>query len=338
MMRAWWVVLVAFWLAACAGSPPQPPADEAPDERPDAEVLEAADGTRLPLHRWGPEEPRRVALALHGFNDHGGSMAALGEALAEHEIAVYAYDQRGFGANRDVGHWAGYQTMAEDARTGLRILAERYPDNPPYLIGKSMGGAVALLATSGEELPAMRGTALIGPAVWSRDQMPWYQRFGLWVGARIAPGMRLTGEMAAEFDIRPTDDPAVLEQMRDDPLVLREARIDALDGLTTLMGRALSAGDALPAPSLLLYGAKDDLVPPGPTAVLAERLAATGDPGHRMVLYPEGYHMLTRYTRSVDTFGDLVAWMLDPEATLPSGHERAPETMVQNLQDLDAQR
>ncbi|WP_018862148.1 MULTISPECIES: alpha/beta hydrolase [unclassified Thioalkalivibrio] len=337
MMRVWWVVLATFWLASCAGSPPYPDADDALEERPDAEVLKAADGTRLPLQRWGPEEPRRVALVLHGFNDHGGSMAPLGEALAEHGIAVYAYDQRGFGANRDVGRWAGYETLAEDARSALRMLAERYPEQPPHLIGKSMGGGVAVLAATGDDLPPMRGTILISPAVWSRDQMPWYQRFGLWVGARLAPGMRLSGEMAAEFDIRPTDDPAVLEQMRDDPLVLRDARIDALDGLTTLMGRALNAGGALPAPSLLLYGAKDDLVPPGPTAALAEHLAATGNPGHRMVLYPEGYHMLTRYTRADDTFADLVTWMLDPEATLPSGHERAPETMVQNLRELDEQ-
>ncbi|WP_208854123.1 alpha/beta hydrolase [Thioalkalivibrio sp. ALJ1] len=324
-------------LTGCAGTVPSAGGSEfrTPSMAPDA--VYAADGDRLPLHRWGPEQPEQIVLALHGFNDHGGSMQPLGEALAEHGIAVYAYDQRGFGATRNAGYWSGHRLMAEDARTVLDLLHERYPDQPPYLIGKSMGGGVALLAATSTDSvgspPAIAGTVLIAPAVWSRGDMPWYQRFGLWLGARLAPGWRLDGEMAADLDIHPTDDPAVLEQMRDDPLVLRDARIDALDGLTTLMTQALEAGPDLPPPSLTLYGARDDLVPPEPLARLLDALTGQGVEGHRAVLYPEGYHMLTRYTRAETTFEDITAWLKDPEGRIPSGHERTPTGLAESLRE-----
>ena len=334
------VPVAALWLAGCAGAAPSPSGDGTRAAMIAPDAIHTADGDQLPLHRWGPDDPEQVALALHGFNDHGGSMQALGEALAGHGIAVYAYDQRGFGGTRNVGYWSGHRLMAEDARTALRLLHERYPEQPPFVIGKSMGGAVALLAVAhtpepGEASSRVAGSVLIAPAVWSRGDMPWYQRFGLWLGARLAPGWRLDGEMAAELDIRPTDDPAVLERMRDDPLVLRDARIDALDGLTTLMTHALEAGPDLPPPSLTLYGARDDLVPPLPLARLLEGLVAQKSSDHRAVLYPEGYHMLTRYTRAESTFADIAAWLQDPRATLPSGHERTPADLARHLRDKD---
>ncbi|WP_018872398.1 alpha/beta fold hydrolase [Thioalkalivibrio sp. ALJ16] len=333
LLRPAGLVLVLA-LAGCAGAMPSPSGDSSGAPELTADTIRAADGDHLPLHRWGPENPERVVLALHGFNDHGGSMQALGEALAAHDIAVYAYDQRGFGATRNVGYWSGHRLMAEDARTVLRLLDARYPEQTPFLIGKSMGGGVALLAAAHSEHDApvpVAGTVLIAPAVWSRGDMPWYQRFGLWLGARLAPGWRLGGEMVADLEIHPTDDPEVLRQMREDPLVLRDARIDALDGLTTLMTHALEAGPDLPAPTLTLYGGQDDLVPPGPLARLLEALADSGDPGHRAVLYPEGYHMLTRYTRAQTTFDDIVAWLRHPQGPLPSGHERSPAALAATL-------
>jgi len=334
------VPALALLIGGCAGAVPSPAGNAHHEPAITAEAIRMADGERLPLHRWGPETPERVVLALHGFNDYGGSMQAFGEAMAERGIAVYAYDQRGFGATRTAGYWPGYRRLSDDARTALRLLHERHPKQPPYVIGKSMGGAVALLASAGtaDRAPIgteVAGTVLIAPAIWRRGDMPWYQRLALWLGARFAPGWRLSGELAAHLDIRPTDDPEVLERMRADPLVLRETRIDTLDGLTRLMSRALEASQDLPPPSLTLYGARDDLVPPGPFARLLEQLAAQESDGHRVVFYPEGYHMLTRYTGADSTFDDIAAWLRDPEASLPSGHEWPPQALASHLHHLD---
>jgi len=59
---------------------------------------------------------------------------------------TYAYDQRGFGKSPTRGRWPGTDTLVEDARAVAALLHERYPDLPIYVVGESMGGALALVA------------------------------------------------------------------------------------------------------------------------------------------------------------------------------------------------
>src|SRR5690606_12181190 len=129
----------------------------------------------------------------------------------------------------------------------------------------------------------------------------------------------------------PTDDPAVSRALSLDPLVQKRFRVATLDGLTHLMDAALEAAPRLPVPALLLYGEQDQVIPPRPVCALLEGLPSSRDPAWRMALYPNGYHMLTRYTGAADTHQDLVAWLLDPRAPLPSGAELAREAAWQRL-------
>ena len=314
-------LLFGLLLGGCAATPaglPAPATENPEPARLEQGLARMPDGTELPLRRWGPREPERVVLALHGFNDYGGSMHALARPLAASGIAVYAPDQRGFGRTDSAGYWAGHAALAADARALLHALDERYADLRPLMVGKSMGAAVAALAVTGEPAPPVAGTVLIAPAVWARDALPWYQRMALWTSTRLFPGLRLSPEDAAHLDIRPTDDPVVAAGLRRDPWVRANARMDSLDGLTTLMDRARAAAPDLPPPSLVLYGGRDDLIPPEPVADLLRTLAE-GGPGHRAVFYPEGYHLLTRYSGARQTHADITAWILDPDGDLPHG-------------------
>lgn len=280
----------------------------------------AEDGYRLPFRRWGREDPRIVVLALHGFNDHSGSMESLAQHIVASDIAVYAYDQRGFGATADRGRWVGHQRLAADAALVAMQLRERYPDAPFYLVGKSMGGAVAVLALV-ESSPPVDGAVLIAPAVWGRGTMPWYQRTALWLGKRVLPGVSFSGSLLRHFvEIHPTDDPVVIAQLRTDPLVLKSARSDTLDGVTTLMDAALESIAVLPGPALILYGGRDDIIPRPAACAMLERLASNGA-DWRIGYYPEGYHMLTRQLQAALVIDDIAAWLQNPAAALPSGNE-----------------
>ncbi len=292
------------------------------------------DRFQLPAHHWPvSDEPGRIVLAVHGFNDHGGGFDPLARSLNAAGIAVYAYDQRGFGATRTAGTWPGHAILVADLKEVMRQIRQRHPEADIHLVGKSMGGGVALLAMAGQEAPAVAGTVLISPAVWARGTMGWHHRAGLWLGTRLAPRMELSADLAVELGVDPTDDPAVLEDLRRDPLVQRQARIDTLDGLTELMSAALESATEPIGPTLLLYGEQDEIIPAEPVCKLVEALHGA-DPDHlRLALYPEGFHMLTRYSGAADTHADIVAWVRSDPPPLPSGHETGPREATARLCD-----
>lgn len=322
-MKILLILSLVLLLGACGRAQWQPagPAVQEPKLQEDYAVM--ADGYVLPLHRWRPEpEPALTVLGVHGFGDYGAGFASVAQGVLEPGGGtVYAYDQRGFGATERPGIWPGGETLVEDLRVMVDLLRARHPDRPLFLVGESMGGAVALRALTEHPRLDVDGAVLLAPAVWESRTMPWYQRLGLWLMVRIAPGFIVSSEVAADLGIEATDDRAVMQALEADPLVRHEARIDTLQGLSDLMDAALQHPPGFAVPTLLLYGLNDQVIPPGPTCQWLQRLVDMDVEGIRVVLYPEGYHMLTRYSRADQTLEDLAAWLVDPAAELPSSGE-----------------
>lgn len=292
----------------------------------------AEDGYRLPLHHWPAEgEPRAIMLGVHGFNDYGGSFEILAESLVESSIEVYAHDQRGFGTTKQRRLWPGEARLVEDVRLIATLLRERHPEVPLYLAGKSMGAAVTILAMTDDAPPPVAGSVLISPAVWGLSGMPWYQRLGMWLSIRLIPAYAFSSNMVEHLGIEPTDDIEIMRRMAEDPLLLRSARVDTLHGLTLMMDSALEASGQLTGPTLILYGEEDHVIPEEAICAMLHRLPSPQDTPWRMALYPEGYHMLTRYTQRELTHRDIASWLLDPDTTLPSGDEVSREQARQAL-------
>jgi alpha-beta hydrolase superfamily lysophospholipase len=102
--------------------------------------------------------------------------------------------------------------------------------------------------------------------------------------------------------------------------------MDALGGLVDLMDAALAAAPRMRVPALFQYGGKDELVPKEATASTWRALPRGGGP--RMAYYPDGYHLLLRDLDRARPIGDIVAWLRDPSAALPSGADRAAEAWL----------
>lgn len=123
------------------------------------ETLRADDGHTLALWSKVPATPRGVLLLVHGRTwsarpnfdlqvpgEPADSRSALA-AFARAGYAVYALDQRGYGATpRDGSGWLTPQRAADDVAGVLRWLRARHPQlPPPALLGYSYGAAVSLL-------------------------------------------------------------------------------------------------------------------------------------------------------------------------------------------------
>ena len=307
-------------LAGAAGSP-----------RLEADAFISFDGARLPMRVWSPagsiwspdgsKPPRAVIVGLHGMNDHALAFGLAGPFWAQAGVVTYAYDQRGFGRTASRGRWAGDETMAEDLRTLCALLRKKHPGAPIAIVGESMGGAVSVVAASSSRPPDADRLILASPAVWGWGAQPKSYAAALWLTAHMAPGMMLSAPSWVAKKIRATDNRDELIRMSRDPQMIFKTRADSVYGLTDLMQHARERIGGVRGPVLYLYGAHDDLIPK-PAAFFA---AAHLPPGGRSAYYEAGYHLLTRDLQAQVVWTDILAFITDPCAPLPSGAPPIPK-------------
>jgi len=256
---------------------------------------------------WLPaDQINGVIVALHGFNDYSNFIKDAASFFNQRKLAVYAYDQRGFGKSPTRGQWSGWQAMDEDLTTFITLIKQAHPGTPVYILGDSMGGAVAIVTMAQSNPPDVQGVILVAPAVWARSEMPFYQRFVLWLAAHTIPWAKVTGQF---LGITASDNIEMLKGMRKDPLVIKETRIEVLYGLSNLMDKAFASADRYRASSLILYGQKDEVIPRQPVFDFYERLPLRSLGRQRMILYESGYHMLVRDLQAEKVLTDIAAWI-----------------------------
>ncbi len=269
--------------------------------RPDS-VL-ASDGTVLPVRSWLPEgKPEAVVIALHGFNDYSRAFESTGEYFSENGVILYAYDQRGFGMTPYTGIWANQANLIDDLKQAVRQARRRHPNVPLYILGESMGGAVAVVALTEPGFPEVDGLILVAPAVWGEETMSPLYRSVLWIGAHTLPAYTVTGE---GLQIVASNNYPMLLRLSKDPLIIKETRLDAIYGLVHLMDAAYDRVPQLRTPTLLLYGGQDQVIPKAPIENALSRFSSP--PTYRF--YPDSYHMMLRDIQGRAVMRDILQWM-----------------------------
>jgi alpha-beta hydrolase superfamily lysophospholipase len=274
------------------------------------------DGATLALRSWTAERPHAVIVALHGFNAYGNVFAEAGAWLSKAGVATYALDQRGFGDSPPLGRWPGANALIDDLDTLVELLHARYPGVPVYVLGESMGGAVAVVWAATKGKGKAQGLMLAAPAVWGWQALKPAYKTVLFIAAHTLPWAKVTGR---HLDIWPSDNIEMLRALSRDPKVIKKTRVDAIYGLVTLMDEAYADAGAVTCQTLLLYGQHDQVIPAAPVQHVAAALGSDG----RYVLYPKGYHMLLHDLQRETVWKDVLAFVDNPAAALPSGDEHS---------------
>lgn len=252
-------------------------------------ILQGQNEETIALSVWQATEPARgVILAVHGFGDYGLSTFELAaEEWRAAGLTVYAYDQRGFGRNPSNGVWPGADRLVEDLGTVFNHVKAREPDAPITVVGHSMGGAV-VTAALGEGGIEPNRAVLLAPALWGGDNLGIGYRALAATAAALFPDKRWTGD--GVVSIQASDNIEALRAIGRDPLYVKNPSSREFAGLIALMDRAVNAAPTVRVPTLVLYGAKDEVVPEEPTRETAALFA--GPTEFRII--ETGWHLLLR--------------------------------------------
>jgi acylglycerol lipase len=264
-----------------------------------------ADGTRLYWQAWEPDgEARAPVVIVHGAAEHGGRYAYVAERLATDGYAAYALDHRGHGRSD------GPRAMIDRldllvADLGLLVarVAEEHAPRRPFLVGHSLGGAVALTYAirHGDDLA---GLAVSGPAV-ATEAVPAALKGMTSVLSKIAPRLPV---FKIEDDAI-SRDPEVVRAYQRDPLNY-DGKLPARtlsEIMRSMDSTALRVRD-LHTPLLLQHGSEDRLCPPEGSRMVYE---AAGSADKTLKIYDGLYHEIFNEPERAAVVDDLVAWIVE---------------------------
>ena len=261
--------------------------------------------TRIVYDLWSPDnaEIAGVMVLAHGLGEHARRYDHVAERLSELGLAVFAPDHRGHG--RSGGKRLHAREMSDftgDLDSLVDIATQAYPGLPVFLLGHSMGGAIAL-AYALDHQDRLTALALSGPAVIVTSGTP---------GIVVEIG-KVIGRLLPDLPVQKLDsnavsrDPAVVAAYQADPLV-HHGLVPA--GIArVLIDNEQSLPQRLPSltlPVLVLHGTADTLADPAGAQLIADR---AGSRDLTLKLYDGLFHEVFNEPENDRVLGELVEWL-----------------------------
>ena len=189
---------------------------------PETLTCRAIDGTELPSLYWPVDTMKGMVCILHGLGEHIGRYNDFAGAANSAGLAVFGADFRGHGrAPGEECFVKSFDEYSWDA-TAMLVAARGLANGRPlFLMGHSMGGAVALrvMTVRSEWRGAVAGLISSSAALKiGREVSPLLLKLAPLV-ARLAPRLRLQPLDPAVM----SRDPKQVEAYRTDPLVSHRA-------------------------------------------------------------------------------------------------------------------
>lgn len=268
--------------------------------------LTAAGGGGIELYAqaWLPGvAPRAVIVVSHGLGEHGGRYETLARELVQRDYAVYAVDHRGHGRSSgpraNIGRFAH---LVADFCTFTDRCAGEHPAAPVFMLGHSMGGAVAF-ASALRLQHRLRGLILSAPALATDRPVPRLQEAFVRLLSVVAPG---TGALTLPPDAV-SRDPSVVARYAADPLVHHKAiPARTLVELLGAMQEFPASASSLRLPTLVLHGTADRLVP----LAANRRIYQAFDARDCVVQIYDGlYHEVFNEPERARVTADLLHWL-----------------------------
>ncbi len=261
-------------------------------------------GTRIVYDVWTPETTSTgIVVLAHGLAEHAGRYRYVIERLGSLGLVVYAPDHRGHGRSGgkrvSLEKWSDF---TDDLHTLFGIAAAEHPNQRTFLLGHSMGGAIAL-SYALDHQDDLDGLMLSGPAVAPSVGQP---------KALVAVG-KVLGRLLPAVPVLKLD-PALVSRDRDvvdayvaDPLGYHGAVSAGLAAAMLGVGETFPTRlPALRIPVLLQHGTADRLADVSGSELIAER---AGSDDLTLKKYDGLFHEVFNEPEKERVLDDLIAWL-----------------------------
>ncbi len=268
---------------------------------------------KVPYRSWLPlHQPKEVLLCVHGLGFSSASFSEFGRSMAGRGFAVYAVDVRGFGqwAKRKGQDTVDFEACLLDIEQALKSLRKAYPGVPVFMVGESMGGAIAMAATA-------RHPELVDGLVSSVPSSDRYFKIGgeIIVGAHYLedPDKKIDPEIIDKI----STDERTRAQMENNSMNRLKLSPKELKQFETFMkGNFDNAHLIEKPPVLMLAGFKDKLVKPEGTIELFNALSSQDK---LLMIIGDGEHLLLEENQLTNQLAQMLnVWITDEGRTYRS--------------------
>ena len=215
-------------------------------------------------------QSKYAMLCIHGLGLYSKSYQTFGQIMSRTGGIIYAIDVRGFGSwvNAQGHENLDFNGCLADIESALKEIHTSHPGLPVFLLGESMGGAVALRAAS--TYPELIDGVISAVPAGERFKQ---KRTDLKVALDVLSGAHKTrsgiGKQVVEQAATDKQAGKVNEQLaaawQDDPLDRLDLSAKDLMQFQSFMNDNHDAVKKLTVPVLFLQGLDDDLVRPDGT-------------------------------------------------------------------------
>jgi len=226
-------------------------------------TAEGGDTSAAPCVSWvDPLNPPKAALlCIHGLGLNSKAYSNFGRRLSHRGISVFAIDVRGFGSwMKSQGNTKlDFDATLRDVKTALETIHQANPGLPVFLLGESMGGAIAIRAAS-EYPDLIQGLISSVPAGERFGQKKEDLKVALDV---LGHGLRKPFDIGKSIVDQATDNTKQQEEWEDDPLNRMDLSPAQLMQFQHFMNDNIPAAKKITTiPVLIVQGTLDKLVRP----------------------------------------------------------------------------
>lgn len=280
------------------------------------EFVENSRGMRLFTCRWLPKKIKALVFMCHGYAvECSVTMRGTGVRLAQAGYAVYGVDYEGHGKSEGLqGYVPSFDALVHDCDQFFSAVAsDSHSEHlPRFLLGESMGGAIALLLHRARP-SYWTGAVLVAPMCKIAEEMRPHP-----VVVNVLKAMT---SIIPTWRIVPTSDVIAAayrtqekrDEIRGNPYCYKgKPRLKtAYELLRVSLHVEATVLSQVSLPFLIVHGGDDKVTDPSVSELL-HRSAATASQDKTLKLYPGMWHALTsgELPDNIDAvFRDIIAWL-----------------------------